>query len=401
MLNKNFLFLLIGQFLSVIGERISTLVFFSIAVSIIGSESSFLASFLIAIQFIPLFLFGYIFGVFADEYNQKRLMIIADFLRALSIIFLILYSDSLIILYFVVFLIGLFTALFEPSKKSMIPFIVKKEDLIKLNKLFALFEIFAIFLGILLGSILLQFFTIKEALSINFITYLISFFLIILINYKPKNFKKKLRVSILKDFKQGLNYLRDNYNTKHIILNITMINFFAAGLNFSSISDYTIKNSNNLDPGTQIGIFLLTMAIGAMLTPIFNKLIEKKNFKDSKIVANIFLMGGLFALFITFLMYMNLINYYFLLGFFFVSGTLVGIIYTRILYLLHLNTNEKFYGRIISINDLVSSSTTILGILIGGLIVEFLSYKVGFLLTGLTFIIGYFYFRIVIDKLSW
>ena len=58
--NKGFFYLLIGQFLSVLGERISTLVFFSIAVSIIGSDSSFLASALIAVQFIPLFLFGYV-----------------------------------------------------------------------------------------------------------------------------------------------------------------------------------------------------------------------------------------------------------------------------------------------------------------------------------------------------
>jgi MFS family permease len=339
--------------------------------------------------------------VFADEYNQKKIMIFADLARALSILLLIYFSDSLLLLYLAVFLIGLFTALFEPSKKSMIPFIVKRKHLIPLNKILALFEIFAIFLGILIGSVLLEFFTTSQALTINLITYLISFVLIVLINYKPKKVIKEKKESTLKDFKKGLLYLKENLNAKHVILNITMINFFAAGLNFSSISDYTIRNPTNLDPGSQIGVFLLTMAIGAMLTPIFNKLIEKRNFKDSVIISNIFLIGGFSTLLITTLMYLDLINYYFLLAFFFISGILVGIIYTRILYLLHLNTNEHFYGRVISINDLVSSSTTILGILIGGVLVEFLTYKVGFLLTGLTFIIGYFYFKAVDKKINW
>jgi DHA3 family macrolide efflux protein-like MFS transporter len=405
-INRDFLFLLLGQFVSVLGERISTVVFFSIAVSIIGTDSSFLASALIAIQFIPLFLFGYFFGTLADEYNQKKLMILADIIRPLAILFLLFNLENIYILYFVVFIIGLFTALFEPSKKSIIPFLVSKDNLISLNKIFALFEIFAIFSGLLLGALILELFTVSQALVVNILSYLFSLFLILFIKYKPKKFKietvefDKASNKFILDIKKGLNYLKNNFNSRQVILNITLINFLAGGINYSSISDYTIRNSNGLDPGSQIGIFLLFIAVGALFTPLFNKLVLGK-LSDSNLISYIFLIGGLSSVSLGILMFFNFINYFTILGYFFISGILVGLIYTRILYLLHTNTDEKFYGRVISINDFTSSISVVVGILIGGLINEFFTYKVGFIVTGLTFIIGYFYFRLTIKKLNW
>lgn len=399
--NKGFFYLLIGQFLSVLGERISTLVFFSIAVSIIGSDSSFLASALIAVQFIPLFLFGYVFGYFADRYNQKNLMLCADLARALFIAILIINPHSLIILYLVVFFIGLFSAMFEPSKKSLIPFIVEKSQLIRLNKIFASVEIFAIFLGLIIGSILLEYFTITQALTINVISYFISFMMILFINYKYSKIQKDVSFTFFNELKSGLIYLKNHYITRQVILNITLVNFFAAGFIYATISDFTIRNPRGLDPGTELGIFFIIIALGASLTPLFNKYLSHEKIRDSTLISYLFLMGGSGSVILGFIMMFYQLPLLVLYSFFFITGIFVGLIYVRILYLLHTTASEKYYGRVISVNDFVSSISTVVGVLLGGLIVEFFTYTVGFILTGLIFVSGFFYFLKTRNGFEW
>ena len=390
--NRGFFYLLIGQFLSVLGERISTLVFFSIAVSIIGNDSSFLASALIAVQFIPLFLFGYVFGYFADRYNQKNLMLCADLARAFFIAILIINPGSLIMLYTVVFFIGLFSAMFEPSKKSLIPFIVEKSQLIRLNKIFASVEIFAIFLGLIIGSILLEYFTITQALTINVISYLISFMMILFINYKYSKIQKDVSFTFFNELKSGLIYLKNHYVTRQVILNITLVNFFAAGFIYATISDFTIRNSRGLDPGSELGIFFIIIALGASLTPLCNKYLSHEKIRDSTLISYLFLIGGSGSVILGFTMMFYQLPLVVLYSFFFITGIFVGLIYVRILYLLHTTASEKYYGRVISVNDFVSSISTVVGVLLGGIIVEYFTYKLGFILTGSIFVLGFFYF---------
>lgn len=399
--NKNFILLLIGQIISVIGERISTLVFFSLAVTITGTNSSFFASVLVAIQFIPLFLFGYFFGLLCDVVNKKILLIIADIARLFAILLLIINQDSLLLLYIVVFLIGLFTSLFQPAKKSLIPFIVEEKKLVELNKIFASSEIVGIFIGLLIGTIILEFVTISQALLINAITYFISFILILGITYNTsikKHFDEYDSFSI-ENLKKGFKYLHKNYQARQVVLNITLINFFAAGLNYAAISDYSIRNATGIDPGSQVGSYLLAIALGAILTPFANK--YTKNIKESSLISTIFLIGGSIFSLLAILMSFNLMSYELLYPIFFITGIFVGVIYTRILYLLHTTTSKKFMGRVISIDDLLSSLMIIIGILIGGVVNEYFTYKIGFLVTGIVFGSGFFFFLFTKKKLNW
>lgn len=399
--NKNFILLLIGQIISVIGERISTLVFFSLAVTITGTNSSFFASVLVAIQFIPLFLFGYFFGLLCDIVNKKILLIIADIARLFAILLLIINQDSLLLLYVVVFLIGLFTSLFQPAKKSLIPFIVEEKKLVELNKIFASSEIVGIFIGLLIGTIILEFVSITQALLINATTYFISFILILFITYNAsikKHFEEYDSFSI-ENLKKGFKYLQKNYQARQVVLNITLINFFAAGLNYAAISDYSIRNTTGIDPGSQVGSYLLAIALGAIVTPLANR--YTKNIKESSLISLLFLIGGSIFSILAILMSFDLMSYELLYPIFFITGIFVGLIYTRILYLLHTTTSKKFMGRVISIDDLLSSLMIIIGILLGGVINEYLTYKIGFLITGIVFGSGFFFFLFTKKNLNW
>ena len=232
-------------------------------------------------------------------------------------------------------------------------------------------------------------------------SYLISFVLILFIRYNYIDKIKEVKSNLLLELKLGLSYLKKHVNPRHVITNITLVNFLAAGFIYATISDYTIRNAKGLNPGTELGIFFIIIALGASLTPLFNKLISHELLKDSKLISFLFLIGGIWSVLLGFFMLFTTISMIALFLFFFITGIFVGLIYVRILYLLHSHTNENYYGRVISVNDFISSITTVIGVLLGGLIVEYFTYSVGFIITGVIFIIGFLYFKMIQDKIKW
>lgn len=404
--NTNFQLLLIAQFVSLLGDRLGTIVFFSIAVSIVGSQNSIYPTLLFATQFIPLFLFGYFFGQIADMYKKQYIMMSADFIRAILVLILIFCYESLVLLYIIVFLIGFFEAMFEPSKKSIIPYIVGKKDLIYLNRIYAVFEMVAIFFGVAIGIFLLEYFTIRDALIFDAFSYLFSMVLISFIRYKerPSGITKK-EISIqyrkLKDgITTGLKYIADNHDSLYVIRNITILTFFTAGFFYATVSDFVIRNSSGAhDAGIEIGITLLIVAFGAITSPLFNY--PLKRFSDSRISQGLYLIGGLVLIEFFLLLMFNKSPYFLIFFVFFIAGIIIGLQYMRILYLLHLTTKKSYLGRVISINDIASSLSIITGTIVGSIINELFTYVFGFFFCGMIYLIGFFLYRKIIEKISW
>ncbi len=411
-LNKNFIFLLIGQFISVIGDRISSVVFLTIAAEIINNIStSYQSSLLLGIQVIPLFLFGYFFGLFADNFKKKNLMIIADIGRIIIILILYFFHTSLIFLYISIFLLGTFTAMFEPSRKAILPFIIRKKDLIFLNKVYATMEIFAMVIGLGIGAFLLEIISIDDALLLDMSTYIISFILILFIKYHDNNEKIPIKKEIIKtkkkimmffsELKAGIKYLKSEPNSFYIITNLVFFHFFAAGLSFTAITDFGIRTSKilNLNPGSNISFALFLVAVGAMFSPIVKNFFGK--LKESKITIIVFYIGAI-SLFsstiFTFLFPQNIRGLYFI---FFLMGIIAGLQYIRFLYLIHIHTEKKYMGRVVSIAEITISLTVVLGVLFGSYVNEIYTYKYGLLLTGLIYFFGGISFRFIKDKITW
>lgn len=403
--NHNIQYLLIGQFISLIGERILTLLFFSIAVGIIGKDTSLLATLLIAVQFAPLFLFGYIFGIIADKYNKKLLLIICDFLRALLILGLLLYHSSLIFLYCIVFMVGVFYALFEPTRKAIIPSIVKQKYIIPFNRILAVSEIMGMIIGLGIGIFALNLISTEVALFITIVTYLVSMIMIILIRYSthsklPTNNLDKETQKVKNGFLEGLSYLKSNINARIIITNLSLISFFSAGLYYAALSDYSIRETtSSFDPGSQLGIFLVIIATGALVSPLLKKFIE--HFKDSIIIRSVYFIGGLALIICSLLMILYSVPYIFVLFIMFITGVAVGTNYLRVLYLFHLNVEKKFLGRVLSINEITISLSVVIGIIAGSFFNEFFTYTYGFLLAGSIYLSGFFILQYNSKNITW
>jgi len=396
--NKNFLFLFFGQFISVLGDRISTAVFISLSVIIIGStQSSIHSSLLLATQLAPVFLFGYFFGLLADNFKKKFIMLLADFLRILIIIIILLFQNSLILLYFVVFMIGTLTSLFEPAKKAMIPFIVSSKNLEFLNKIYATMEIIAMMIELGVGAFLLEVISIDKALMINISTYTFSFILIYMIKYKDNiNIKKKEKSSYSKkltlaihELNEGINYLKRNENLKSILFNLIFFHFFASGFFFSVGNDFGVRTSEGIGlfAGSNVSLVLFIVAFGAMFGIAGKNLLKK--YKDSHLTMYLFLAGSIVFTLLGLSSYFLESHYFINLFLFGIIGLIAGIQYVRYLYLIHLNCNKKFMGRIIAIVDLVMAISIISGVILGAFLSELITYKIAFFFIALEYFIAF------------
>jgi len=410
--NRNFLLLLIGQFVSVIGDRISSAVFITISVAIINDiTTSYQSSLLLGVQFIPLFLFGYFFGLLADNYKKKNLMIIADTGRILIVLLLLFFHESLTLLYLCVFLVGTFTAMFEPSRKSILPFLVPKNKLVFLNKVYALMEILAMVIGLGVGAFLLEIISINEALIFDMSTYIFSLVLILFIRYHDSNEKIEEKTDLMyskhklnnffHELKGGFSYLKKTPNSLYVIINIVFFHFLAAGFFFSAITDFGIRTSGELGlkAGSSVSFALFLVAIGALFSPLVKKMLG--NMKESVVSARVFYAGSLILLlaYLSVVLFPKDINILFFLFFF--IGIITGLQYIRFLYLIHMNTEKKFMGRVVSIAEITISLTVVLGVVLGSLLNEVYTYKYGFLLVSVIYFLGYLSFKFSKNKIDW
>lgn len=105
---------------------------------------------------IPQLLFGLLAGVFVDNWNKKRVLIMTNLLRALLVFVLILTLNNLPLIYVLSFTISVVSQFFIPAETPMIPLLVRRELLFSANALFGMIIYGSIFLAYALsGPILL------------------------------------------------------------------------------------------------------------------------------------------------------------------------------------------------------------------------------------------------------
>ncbi|MEJ7632771.1 MAG: MFS transporter [Rubrobacteraceae bacterium] len=101
------------------------------------TRDPFLISGLAFAQRLPWLLFALVSGALVDRLDRKRLMAAVDFFRSAAVGFLgiavLLDYASLPLMYAVFFMVGTAETLFDTASVSVLPAVVRKEDLAKAN----------------------------------------------------------------------------------------------------------------------------------------------------------------------------------------------------------------------------------------------------------------------------
>ncbi|XID95622.1 MFS transporter [Paenibacillaceae bacterium WGS1546] len=211
---RNIILFLSSQTLSLFG---SALVQYAIMWYVtLTTESGIMMMLYILCGFIPTFLLSPFAGVWADRYNRKLLIVIADAMIAfvtliLAVTFLLGY-DEIWLLFVIAAVRALGAGIQTPAVGAILPQIVPEDKLTKVNGINGSLQALMMFVAPIVSATLLTMSTIEMIFFIDVVTAAIAistlfFFLKIPLHQKATN---EQTTSYLDDFKQGLSYIKNH-----------------------------------------------------------------------------------------------------------------------------------------------------------------------------------------------
>src|SRR3712207_48524 len=168
--NVRFMQLWVGQGTSFMGDAVSMVALVVLVVQITGSASA-VGGALVA-RLLPT-LASPLAGVLADRLDRRAVLVASDLARAVLVLGMI-FARDLIVLYVLVFLMGLARTLFNPTIRAAFPSVVGRGDLTRANGLISGTFGVSETVGPALGGVLVAAVGVNAAFVLDSVTYLIS-----------------------------------------------------------------------------------------------------------------------------------------------------------------------------------------------------------------------------------
>lgn len=177
---RNFTLVILGKFVSLLG----TIFFQEFALSLYvlnqtGSGTKFAS--VLAIALIPKLILGPFAGVLADWFDRKKMVVILDMLSGVivagfGVLFMVNGFLSLLQIYILVLALSIISVIFNPTMGTMIPMIVKKEELGDANAINSLVTSITSIIAPLIAGIVFGLAGLLPVLVINAISFMLSAF---------------------------------------------------------------------------------------------------------------------------------------------------------------------------------------------------------------------------------
>lgn len=364
---RHYMYFLFGQQFSMLGSMI---VGFVITFWLtIETGSTVILSISVFLMFLPQIIITPFSGVIADRWNKKAIIAFTDSMQAmvtflLFVFFLFDIQNVWLILGINTFRASLY-AFQYPTVQSLIPTMVPKDKLSRINGINFLFSGVIISIGPLLAATLLAFFTINQIFFVDIITFLIALvpFLLIKIPKVHQVTEEAVKKSMFKDFKTGL-------------LTIKMIPGLIAMIVFAMIWNFISRPWAVLMPyfilitheGTAFSLAMLMTSfqvgsiIGSLITSV--KKTWKHKIKLNIIGSSIFFICQIPAILAP------KGNFILMMISLFPAFVLFPITVSTYLAILQTVVSKDKIGRIMSIDHMISMAIAPIGALIAGPLAE-------------------------------
>ncbi|HDH5649866.1 TPA: MFS transporter [Staphylococcus aureus] len=365
MFNKNFTFYLIGVAFSNMGSAFTTFVFPLMILKLTGS--AFQVGIVSALSFIPYAILGLPAGALIDRLNKKSIMKCADIIRFVSYLSIPVLSFfnmlSIFQIYVVAIISGIGLVFHSISEVSIIPSIVK-EDLASANSYIYATQNVSEFLGPIIGGLLYTYMGYSILIFIDSMTFLLSFFSLILIKIESKSIFNQEKLSgkkFLSDVKVGFDYLLSNSTIRVMAVVVSLSNLI--------ISPYYIyivmfvkedMNQSSQVLGLVLGISSLGALIGSLSASFLLKL-----FNFGKLIVIILFLDTIFRLMLPFSTYIFILIS--LLGLTYMTQSIINI---AIITLRQKKCSEHMLGRVNSVFKTMVFAFRPIGLFLGGILLE-------------------------------
>ena len=169
----NYRWLWIGQFVSMIGDKINQIAMAMMVYAVTGSM--FQMGLMLGITLLPAALFGLLAGVYVDRWDRRLTMIWADLIRA-GLVAVIPFVARFGIgwVYVIAFIVSSVSLFFIPAKRAIIPDLVPADELMAANSLDDTAEAVAEFAGLAVGAALVALLGHAMAFGVDAVSFVFS-----------------------------------------------------------------------------------------------------------------------------------------------------------------------------------------------------------------------------------
>lgn len=283
----------IGQGLSTVGSGVYTIALSWEVIRITGSTLAM--GTILLVSMLPKIIFSFLGGIAGEKYAKKNILKTVDFLRTLIGlvwgISLILREVTMTELYIFSIVFGILQAFFLPTYNSIIPEIIKRNQISRAVNINMLIFRVANLLGPAIGGVLVSLIPFSLIIIINAATYGVAFFA----NFLLPDIKVKLKVkqSVLESFRTGASYF---YQHKVIFWSLILITFANVAVVSTSVNlPKLIQIDLSWDAKTY-GWVMAMFGLGSSITLFLLSIRPLKNMQGFLYLITLFIGGSMLIL---------------------------------------------------------------------------------------------------------
>ncbi|MFH0941306.1 MAG: MFS transporter [Candidatus Omnitrophota bacterium] len=372
--NRNFSLLWLGQIISQFGDRLDQMALIALIYRFAPGSTTQMAK-LIAFTIMPVFLIGPMAGVYVDRWDRRRTMVVCDILRGILVLLIPLYFmrlHSLLPIYIIVFLVFSIGRFYVPAKMSIIPDLVKSDDLLLANSLVNTTGMVAAMLGLGLGGILVGIVGVEGGFVIDGVSFLISGIMIFFLSTKLMRVLKKerfiklskdiaevIRKSVIEELKDTVVFLK---NQKQIRSCFGILFLLWAALGSVYVVSIVFVQKVFSSVTKELGLIVVSLGLGLFLGSLTYGRLGEKASGFKAIFACILLAGVVLAAFVLTVMQIPSLLLALMLAF--ILGMVVSPIMVISSTLVQKLTDNSMRGKVFSSLEIVAHMGFLLAMLI-------------------------------------
>lgn len=364
--NKNFLLLFLGTLLSTLGGSIFFISVVWTAASELGGATA--VSVVLSFQALPIIITAPFVGLFVDKRKKKNILVSSSLIDGFVLLFFaVLLKMNILniwILSITIFVQQFVGSFMGSSFQTLIPLIVKDEDLSKANSLFSSANMLAQLVGLGIGGILVAFLGLQGVVIFNGLLFIASAVCEIFINYKEEIGKIVTEIKTFTGIKEGFVYAWKKIEIKGLILLEGVSDFFGLAI-FVLLPVIT---QEILKIGAEgYGILQAMSSVGSLVCGILMSFITEVKRKYLWMTIFGIILG------ITFSMIEVISSFWILAVLLFIQGLLIGYDNIIISVILQRETDRYYRGRVFSFRSMFNSILRPIGYMFVSLLLLFLS----------------------------
>ena len=266
-----------GQALSQVGDYIAYLTIPLFVLQI--SEANLDLALTYVLEILPGVIFGFLGGVLLDRLPLRSVMITADLARAgafftLGAVALSAEPNVKAVIFLMAFLIGTFASVFQNGLQSLIPALVRTDQLSTANSRIATSQQVALVLGPLVAGAMAGSIGVAPGLFINGATFLLSAVSVWLVGPVPIRIPREERSKYLEEAMHGIRYL---FSEPHLRASTIAAASANAAVGFLESTFVVLGIQIVGAEEAQIGVMFMALGlggiVGALIAPHVGRLI--------------------------------------------------------------------------------------------------------------------------------